>query len=229
MSETEGDISGGSGKTAITVGIIIVFFIIFILIVVFLYRKNQTNVADPNTYKYRRIFHVKSNTYLVLRLAQGFITNDTQALLNGYYPTLAIGGGKDDPMGLWNLDPEKGPDSSYYWYFQNSYTQKFSDDVINQTQNPQFPYFGVSINGNAAPKNPKAQYILTGSGGESAYMGTDGKLLPPLKFTAACRQYPLAPLIHGATYNTGSRVIIPFFTEKHPGDIFEIRVPVPSK
>lgn len=105
--------------------VVAMFILLFILFVIFLYDQNQSNTIDPNIFRYVRIQHIKSESYLVLRSFPRTQTSSvSDSTTPNYYPVLAIGGASNDALGLWQLQGNTSVTPPKF-QIQNGYTGRW--------------------------------------------------------------------------------------------------------
>ena len=204
----------------LVIGVIVFVFLIILSVVFFLLYQNTNNGADPNAFRFRRIYHRASNSYLRIRLipTQEVTTIDTPDEA-GYYPVLTIGGTEKDPLGLWNIIPNtKVIEGKTVWSLRNEYSLRYqSEPVIREDT------FVIVINAENEPTTSNGSWFeITGFEGKTQRI-LNKELVPPTVFTI--KPVGKSPIVstHKKLYPSVLRSIINDTTTG--GDVFELRVP----
>lgn len=208
---------------SITIGVIFFVFVIILTFVIYLYQMNTTNIQSPNAYQFRRLYHRKSKTYVIISLRVGNSVDTIETPdVPGYTPVLSVGGKSRDPLGLWNFIPNTTVfPGKTVWSIQNDFSYKYQNGLA-LIENE----FNLMINGMNHPV-AQSDIWLELVPVIAPVQNSSDTILPPLAFRMNVVNHgPIYWRSYSSYYPSILRVKnMPDSTE---GDIFELRVPIPS-
>lgn len=222
-------------------GIIYVLIVFFIILILFytLYQLNQTNHYFSTDFKLQRIYHLRSNSYVVLRLAAPYpapvktIRGGGDELINAYVPVMCVGGTANDPFGLWTVTPNPAGsvDGQLYYSIRNNFIKSYCSQAFAQvtlytgtTSAATTIFLATEFNfqetSGTPATNPNAWFKLTTPTLQPIIIGDNGNL-------GAAPLFTITPL---RTPNTSLRWV-PNLTkilkvDTGPGDEFQLRPPI---